>query len=132
MYHLPIARGFMNWYIVNLEMVNISLAVILFQVQWSGHRVLIRCDNEAVVSVLRLGRTRDSYLGACARNIWYVSALTGIDLHYAHIRRLDNGVADLHSRWTGSSKDVSQLLSQVQDPVWVPVNIKLLDIDPEL
>ena len=31
-YHLPIARGFMNWSIVHLEMVNILLAVRLFQV----------------------------------------------------------------------------------------------------
>ena len=48
------------------------------------------------------------------------------------IRGLDNGVADLLSGWTGSSKDISQLLPQVQDPLWVPVDIKLLDIDPEL
>ena len=100
-----------------LEMVNILLAVRLFQAQWAGRRVLITCDNEAVVSVLRSGRTRDSYLGACVRNIWYVSVLADIDLHYAHIRGLNNGVADLLSRWTGSPKDVSQLLSQVQDPV---------------
>ena len=131
-YHLPIARGFMNWSIVHLQMVNILLAVRLFQVQWSGRKVLIRCDNEAVVSVLRSGRTRDPYLGACARNIWYVSALADMDLQYAHIRGLDNGVADLLSRWTGSPNDISKLLSQVQDPVWVPVNVNLLDIDPEL
>ena len=41
-------------------------------------------------------------------------------------------MTDLLSRWTGSSKDISQLLTQVQDPVWVPVDVKLLDIDPEL
>ena len=131
-YHLPIARGFMNFSIVDLEMLNILLAVRLFQVQWSGRKVLVRCDNEAVVSVLRSGRTHDPYLGACARNIWYVSALADIDLQYVHIRGVDNGVADLRSRWTGSPSDFSKLLSQVQDPVWVPVNDNLLDIDPEL
>ena len=131
-YHLPISRGFMNWSIVHLEMVNILLAVRLFQAQWSGRRVLIRCDNEAVVSVLRSGRARDPYLGACARNIWYVSALADMDLQYAHIRGLDNGVADLLSHWTGSPSDFSQLLSQVQDPVWVQVSATLLDIDPEM
>ena len=77
-----------------------------------------------MVTVLRSGRTRDSYLGACARNIWYVSALADIDLHYAHIRGLDNG--------TGSPQDVVKLLAQVQSPVWVPVDIKLLHIDAEL
>ena len=97
----------MNWSIVHLEMVNILLAVRLFQVQWSGRRGLIRCDNEAV-------------------------ALADMDLQYAHIRGLDNGVADLLSRWTGSPNDFSKLLSQVQEPVRVPVNVKLLDIDPEL
>ena len=131
-YHLPVPRGFMNWSIVHLEMVNILLAVRLFQAQWSGHKVLIRCDNEAVISVLRSGRTKDPYLGACARNIWYVSALANIDLQHVHIRGLDNGVADLLSHWKGSPCDISKLLSQIQDPVWVPVSIKLLDIDPEL
>ena len=90
-YHLPIIRGFMNFSIVHLEMVNILLAVRLFQVHWSGRKVLVKCDNEAVVSVLRSGRTRDPYLGACARNIWYVSALADIDLQYVHIRGVDNG-----------------------------------------
>ena len=41
-------------------------------------------------------------------------------------------MADLLCRWTGSVKDMSQLLSQVQDPVWVPADISLLDIDTEL
>ena len=85
-YHLAIGRCFMIYFVVHLEIVNIVLAVRLFQVQWSGRWVLIRCDNEAVVSVLRSGRTRDPYLGACARNIWYVSPLTDMDLQYAHIR----------------------------------------------
>ena len=98
-------------------MVNILLAVRLFQVQWSGRKVLIRCDNEVVVSVLRSGRTRDPYPGACARNIWYVLALADMDLQYAHVRGLDNGVADLLSRWTGSPNDISKLFSLVQDPV---------------
>ena len=51
-YHLPIERGYNNWTIVHLEMVNILIAVRLFQRQWASSRVLIRCDNEAVVSVL--------------------------------------------------------------------------------
>ena len=61
-----------------------------------------------------------------------MSAVANIDLQCAHIRGLDNRVSDLLSRWTGSSKDISQLLSQVQNPVWVPVDSKLFDIDPEL
>ena len=85
-YHLPIQRGFRNWTIVHLEMINILLATRLFKFQWASKKVLIRCDNEAVVTVLKSGKTKDPYLAACARNIWFESALADIDLQYAHIR----------------------------------------------
>ena len=88
-------------------MVNIFIAVRLFQRQWASSRVLIRCDNEAVVSVLRTSKTRDSYLAACARNIWYVSATSDIDLQYTHIRGLDNKIADVLSRWQGCESSMA-------------------------
>ena len=118
--------------IVHLEMVNVLLAVRLFQTKWAGRKVLIKCGNKAVVTVLRSGRARDPFLGACVRNIWYVSALSDMDIHYVHIRGLDNRMADLLSRWTGSHKDVSELYANVLDPSWIPVDLKMLDIDPEL
>ena len=63
-YHLPIERGFRNWTIVHLEMINILIAIRLFKFQWASKKVLIRCDNEAVVTVLKSGKTRDPYLAA--------------------------------------------------------------------
>ena len=66
-YHLRIPQGFMNWSIVQLEMVNILLAVKLFQTQWAGRKILVKCDNEAVVSMLRSGRIKDPYLGPVLR-----------------------------------------------------------------
>ena len=102
----------MNWFIVELEMVNILLS-----------------DNEVVVTGLRSDRAKDPFLGVCARNIWYASVLSDIDIQYIHIGELDNMVVDLLSRWTGSQKDFTQLHVHVQDPIWIPVNIKLLDID---
>ena len=127
-YHLPLVLGYMNWSIVQLEMVNILLTVRLFQPYWAGRKVLVKCDNEAVVTVLRSG----SYLGACARNIWYVCALVDIDIQYVHVRGLDNRVADLHSRWTGTQNNFTELYKYVQDIVWIPVDKVLLEIDPEL
>ena len=122
----------MNWSIVQLEMVNILLAVRLFQAHLAGKKVLIKCDNEAVVSVLRSGKTKDPYLGACPRNIWYVCALPDIDTQYVHVRGLDNRMDDLLSRWTGSGKDSLELKMYVQDPICIPVVISFLDIGPEL
>ena len=94
-------RGFRNWSKVYLEMVNILMAIRLFKFQWASRRVLIHCDNEVVVTVLKNGNTRDPFLAACACNIWLESALSDIctDLQYGHIRGVDNKVADVLSRW---------------------------------
>ena len=131
-YHLPIERGFRNWTIVHLEMINILIAIRLFKFQWASQKVLIRCDNEAVVTVLKSGKTRDPYLAACARNIWFESALADIDLQYAHIRGVDNKVADVLSRWQGSIEQTQWLHSQVVMPIWLSVSYQFLELDPEL
>ena len=131
-YHLPIVRGYRNWTIVHLEMVNILLALRLFHRQWSSRKVLIQCDNEAVVSVLKTGKTRDPYLGACARNIWYLAAGNDTDLRYVHIQGVNNVVADILSRWQGSPQQWQVLHRYIAKPIWLNVSHELLDIDPEL
>ena len=55
-----------------------------------------------------------------------------VPYQYVHIRGMGNRLADLLSRWTGSHKDVTELYASVQDPIWIPVDLKMLDIDPEL
>ena len=132
MYHLPIERGFRNWTIVHLEMVNILIAIRLFTFLWTSKRILIRCDNEAVVTVLKSGKTRDPYLAACARNVWYASARSDIDIQYAHIRASENGVADTLSRWQGTIDQVNYLHSNVGQPIWLPVSHEMLDLDPDM
>ena len=131
-YHLPLPVGFRGLDIVHLEMINIFLAVKLFSKAWKHRRVLIKCDNMAVVSVLKSGRARDPYHGACARNVWYVSALCDIDLQYLHVLGKQNRAADLLSRWTNSAKDGVELSELVGDPVWIPVSTDLLDLDNTL
>ena len=131
-YHLPLPRGFRNLDIVHLEMVNILLAVRLFAKFWAGKRVLVKCDNDAVVKVLSAGKARDPYLGACARNIWYMAALSDIDLQYVHVLGKNNVVADLLSRWQYSLANVVQLETLVKNPVWLPVSVEMLEIDNKL
>ena len=50
-YHLPIERGFINWTIVHLEMVNILITIRLFTFLWASKKILIRCDNEPPVPI---------------------------------------------------------------------------------
>ena len=132
MYHLPLPRGFRNLDIVHLEMINIVLALKIFLHFWKGSRVLVKCDNDAVVKVLNAGRARDPYLGACARNIWYMAALSDIDLQYVHVLGKNNVVADLLSRWQFSAANVTQLQKFVHNPVWLPVSIDMIEINHTL
>ena len=113
-------------------MVNILLAIHTFKRQWATKRVLIQCDNEAVVTVLRSGKTRDPYLAACARNIWYAAAAADIDLQYVHIRGVDNKFADVLSRWQGTIDQFNLLYTHIQRPIWLPVSQDMLELDPEM
>ena len=131
-YHLPLPRGFRNLDIVHLEMINIVLALKIFSHFWKGSRVLVKCDNDAVVKVLNAGRARDPYLRACARNIWYMAALSDIDLQYVHVLGKNNVVADLLSRWQFSAANVTQLQKLVHNPVWLPVSIDMIEINHTL
>ena len=88
-----------------------------FCLLWCHKKVLIHCDNQAVVVVLQSGRARDSFLGACARNIWYLAALWDIDLEYAHINGQDNRTADLLSCWQGTRENVKELENLVANPI---------------
>ena len=97
-YHVPITLGYRQFTIVHLEMINILVALRLFGNTWKGNRVLIKCDNEAVVSVLRTGKARNPFLGACARNIWYGAAIQDVEMQYVHVSGKNNRKADLLSR----------------------------------
>ena len=63
-YALPLPLGYMDLNIVHLEMLNIWVALRVWNHSWAKSRICIACDNEAVVHVLNSGRTRDLTLAA--------------------------------------------------------------------
>ena len=69
-YHLPIEKGYENCNIVHLEMVNILVAIRLFTKQWAGRKILVKCDNQAVVTVLSSGQnTRSVLVCLCKKHL---------------------------------------------------------------
>ena len=131
-YHVPIPVGYNQFTIVHLEMVNILVALKLFGQTWRGNRVLIKCDNEAVVSVLRSGRARDPFLGACARNIWYLAAVIDVEMQYVLVLGKNNRKADLLSRWTGNQKHIRELYSLISSPIWLKTDLNVLQINEHM
>ena len=51
-YAIPLVRGYNHFHIVQLEMLNVLVAVRVWANQWRGKTIVIACDNQAVVSVI--------------------------------------------------------------------------------
>ena len=114
-YALPILKTFNEYSIVHPEMVNIVVALKIWATQWNNKKLLIKCDNMAVVEVLTSGRTRDNILAACARNVWLLSNMFNISIHIEHIPGKQNVVADLLSRYQLDKKSWDLLNSHAPD-----------------
>ena len=103
--------------IVHLEMWNVLVALRIWGHQWSSQSVNIKCDNEAVVSVINTGATRDFILATMARNIWLETASKDIKLKLTHIAGKHNGCADLLSRWHLVNNRDSKLAQFIKQPI---------------
>ena len=73
-YKLTIPMGYSWLGIVQLEMINVFLALRVWDSEWACHQAKLECDNEAVVAVLMQGRTRDPVLTAYAHNIRMIAS----------------------------------------------------------
>jgi hypothetical protein len=71
--------------ICHLDALNCVIALK----QWAHHlthsKVVIHCDSATAVAVMQAGKGRDSYIQACAREIWLVAAMHHISLSVVHI-----------------------------------------------
>ena len=120
-YAIEIPLNFENMGIVHLEMINILVAIRTWATLWQGKHIRIHCDNQAVVSVLTTGKTRDSLLAAIARNILMKVAEHDICLRTVHISGKNNEIADNLSRWFMGKEYREKLYALLNNPTWVRV-----------
>ncbi len=64
----------MRLHINALEMLTIRVATNVWGRHWKGKRIIVNCDNEASVTVINTGRSKDLFLQACL-------TLTGLEGH---------------------------------------------------
>ena len=74
-YHIPITLGYRQFSIIHLEIVKFFIAILVFGKSCKDKKVLLKCDNEVVVMILRTGGARDPFLGASVHNVWYMAPL---------------------------------------------------------
>ena len=115
--------------IVHLEMLNILVATRVWKTKWEGKRILIHCDNSAVVSVLNTGKTRDQVLAALARNIAMEAAAADIHLNTIHILGRHNVIADSLSRYYTNDIYKQKLQEPLPHPHWLNVSPHALNIN---
>ena len=114
---------------LQLEMLNIYLALRVWAPQWAGKLVRCECDNAAVVSVIKSGKTRDAVLGAYARNINMLAALFDIELKLVHLPGVCNTVVCLLSRWGTVNNPQEKLQEHIYQPSMGPCLLDMLYID---
>ncbi len=81
------------------EMVAILLAVKLWGFFWGGKRIIYECDNMVSVYLINTSRSRDPWMQACIRELWYLAAMYSFELKATHIQGVNNRLADHLSRW---------------------------------
>ena len=107
-------------------MINIVVALRIWGKFWAGHIITIRCDNMAVVNVANSGKTRDTYMAQCARNIWWLCAIYDITHRVVHIKGVKNEVADALSRVFSRNPGDHKLIERLKNTkVWDTVDLTL-------
>ena len=61
------------------------LALKVWGTRFRGHRIVMNCDNEAVVQVLSHGKSRDKFLQGGMREVAYLLATHGMELRMKFI-----------------------------------------------
>ena len=110
-------------------MLNILVALTIWHRQWAGLKVQVKCDNQAVVSVINSGRSRDPVMVEYAKNIFMWVSTFNISLKVVHVPGKLNEAADLLSRWFSTRNNFQKLQQLVNPVVWIPVSNALLYTD---
>ena len=128
-YKILIPLGYVSYGIVQLEMLNVMVAIKLWSRFWKGKKITLECDNGAVVAILQHGKTRDPVLAAVARNIRMIAANWDVEVHVIHIPGVENRVADLLSRWSNTHDNQAKLSQLIPSPICVEPSASILEIN---
>ena len=90
--------GASGLHINHKEALAVESAATQWAHRWSNHRVLVYCDNQAVVGILNKGSCRDAFMMQSLRRIFWLSAKFNFKLRVIYYLGIVNVVADAVSR----------------------------------
>ena len=94
-----------------------------------GKKLLIFCDNEASVTVINSGSTKDSFMQNCLRELCFVEATYAFKIRAKHIAGEENRLADYLSRWHIHSRFRDTFLSLVDIKTYEEVSVHSSDFN---
>ena len=118
--------------ITHIKMWNVLVAIRMWGHMWDNKSVVIKCENQAVVSVVNINVTKDHILATMCRNIWLETSMNDIILKVIHIPGKDNVCADLLSRWHFVYNNMQKLTQYIKCPQWCIVKAKYLCLNLEI
>ena len=80
------------------ELYAVVVAARAWGAQWSKKRLLIHCDNQAVVAVWQAGTTKNAPLMQLVRTLFLIAASHNFTVILQHIEGANNCIADALSR----------------------------------
>ena len=90
-------------HITALELYTIVVAVKFWATKLHQRKFIVSCDNEAAVTVVNSGKSKDPFMQRCLRQLWFTAAVYDCELIARHIPGVHNVLADALSRWHADS-----------------------------
>ena len=87
---LPQRRRDIQW----RELYAVLVAATAWGAHWARKRLLVHCDNQAVVHIWHTGTTKHKALMCLVRALFYVAVSNNFTVLLQHIAGVDNGIAD--------------------------------------
>ena len=80
------------------EMFAVVVVALGWGHMWVGKKLLVHCDNHAVVDIWQSGKSRNPQLMALVRRLFFIAAVNNFHIVIQHISGIDNSIADSLSR----------------------------------
>ena len=97
-FQLELPESWTGVHITVKELLPIVIGVAVWGHQWRGQTVTCRCDNAAVVAIVKSGRSKMERVMHLMRSLFFLTARWNVVLACTHIPGVDNRAADALSR----------------------------------
>ena len=86
----PPTPSMLRCHITIKELISVVFAAAVWGHLWEGKSVRFRCDNVAVVAILRSGTSKDELIMHVMRCLAFITARFNFVVSASHIRGVDN------------------------------------------